>query len=87
MEDDGQTFIYQRFIAPASGSVRFGKALDRSVTGSINEMVTLAKLWLAEGELSPHDVGLRLNDVLLSAHCPQEIGLVREAERGVQVAG
>ena len=67
MEDDGQTFIYQRFIAPASGSVRFGKALDRSVTGSINELVKFAKVWLEEGEISPHDVGFKLNDVLLSA--------------------
>ena len=34
MEADGQAFVYQRFVASASGSVRFGKALNRSVTGS-----------------------------------------------------
>jgi hypothetical protein len=67
MEDDGQSFIYQRFIAPASGSVRFVKALDRSVTGSINELLKFAKVWLEEGGISPHDVGFKLNDVLLSA--------------------
>lgn len=67
MEDDGQTFIHRRFIAPASGSVRFSKALDRSVTGSINELVKFAKVWLEEEEISPHNVGLKLNDVLLSA--------------------
>ena len=32
MEDDGQTFVYQKFIAPASGRVSFAKALNRSVT-------------------------------------------------------
>ena len=32
MEADGQAFIYQRFVAPSSGSVQFAKALDRSVT-------------------------------------------------------
>lgn len=82
MEDDGQTFIYQRFVAPASGSVRFGKALDRSVTGSINEMVKSAKIWLEEGEVSPHEVGFKLNDVLLSALAPNEkdsYGKPREA--------
>ena len=29
MADDGQEVVYRRFIAPASGSVRFAKALDR----------------------------------------------------------
>lgn len=67
MEDDGQAFVYQRFIAPASGSVRFAKALDRSVTGSMNELTKFAKLWLEEGEMSPHDVGFKLNNILLSA--------------------
>lgn len=67
MEADGQSFVYQRFVAPASGSVRFAKALDRSVTGSMNELVKFAKFWLEEGELSPFDIGFNLNDVLLSA--------------------
>jgi hypothetical protein len=67
MDADGLAFVYQRFVAPASGSVRFAKALNRSVTGSMNELVKFAKPWLAEGELSPHDVGLKLNDILLSA--------------------
>lgn len=70
MEDDGQAFVYQRFIAPASGSVRFAKALDRSVTGSMNELIKFAKLWLEEGDISPHDVGFKLNDILLSALAP-----------------
>src|SRR4029077_11264543 len=35
IQDDGQEFVYRRFIAPASESVRFAKALDRSVTGSM----------------------------------------------------
>ena len=72
MEDDGQSFVYQRFIAPASGSVRFAKALDRTVTGSINELVKFAKLYLETGEISPHQVGFRLNDTLLSAIAPSK---------------
>jgi len=67
MEDDGQAFVYQKFIAPASGTVSFAKALNRSVTGSINELVKFAKLWLEDGDISPHDVGFKLNDILLSA--------------------
>jgi hypothetical protein len=67
MEDDGQSFVYQRIIAPASGSVRFAKALDRSVVGSINELVKFATVLLETGEISPYEVGFKLNDVLLSA--------------------
>ncbi len=67
MADDRQQFVYQRFIAPASATVRFAKALDRTVTGSMNELIGHATAWLEEGELSPYDVGFKLNGVLLSA--------------------
>jgi hypothetical protein len=67
LENDGQAFAYQRFIAPASGSVTFAKSLNRSVTGSMNDLIKFAKHWLAEDDLSPHDVGVKLNDILLSA--------------------
>ncbi len=67
MEEDGQDFAYRRFIAPASGTVRFAKALDRAVTGSMIDLINHAKVLLVEGELSPFDVGFRLNDILLSA--------------------
>ncbi len=64
---DGQEFVYRRFILPETGAVRFAGALNRSVTGSMNDLIAHATAWLAEGDRSPHDVGVRLNDVLLSA--------------------
>lgn len=67
MEDDGQAFAYQRFIAPASATVSFAKALNRSVTGSMTELVKSAQYALEEDEISPHDLGFELNDILLSA--------------------
>lgn len=67
MEDEGQSFIYQKFIAPASETVSFAKALDRKVTGSINELVVAATDSLKGGEVAPHDVGFDLNGLLLSA--------------------
>jgi hypothetical protein len=67
MEADGQEFVYHRFIVPVGASVRFAKALDRSVTGSMNDLINHATAWLAEGDISPFDVGFRLNDILLSA--------------------
>ena len=67
MEADDQAFVYRRFIVPAAASVRFAKALDRSVTGSMNDLIKHAAYWLAEGDESPFDVGLRLNDIPMSA--------------------
>ena len=67
MEDDRQAFVYRRFIAPASSTVGFARALDRAVTGSMNELIVHATALLVESELSPFDVGFRLNEVLLSA--------------------
>ena len=67
MQDDGYESVYQRFIVPATGRVRFAKALDRTVTGSLNELVQAAKYCLDGGERSPFDVGVELNDLLLSA--------------------
>ena len=46
MADDGQQFIYRRFIAPATTSVRFAKALNRTVTGSMNELIIHATAML-----------------------------------------
>ncbi len=51
----------------APESVRFAKALDRSVTGSMNELVAYSEVLLAGGDLAVPEVGVRLNDFLLSA--------------------
>jgi hypothetical protein len=90
MEADGQSFTYRRLIAPASTSVRFAKALNRSVTGSMNELILHATVWLTEGDLSPHDVGFRLNDILLSSlteRKPDTYRRPREALKSLLSAG
>lgn len=82
MQGDGQEFVYRRFVAPASKTVRFAKALNRSVTTSMNDLVRHAIAHLAEGELSPQDVGFELNNVLLSSIARSEAdryGKPREA--------
>ena len=66
-EADGQAFAYRQFIVPVTASVRFAKALDRSVTGSMNDLTRHATYWLAGGDRSPLDVGFRLNDIPMSA--------------------
>lgn len=67
MEADGQAFAYHRFIVPATATVRVAKALDRSVTGSMNDLTKHATSLLAEGDMAPFDVGFHLNGILLSA--------------------
>lgn len=52
---------------PSTGPIEFAGAIDRTVTGSMNELVLQAKNLLAGGDLSPFDLAPRLNDVLLSA--------------------
>jgi hypothetical protein len=55
MVDDGLEFIFQRLVAPATQTVRFASALNRSVTGSMNDLIYHAQMWLTEGDLSPFD--------------------------------
>ena len=67
MEADGLASAYDRLIAPRTGVVRFASSLNRSVTGSMNELIAYAKVLLADDELSTFDLGFQLNDLLLSA--------------------
>lgn len=91
MEDDGLAFIYQRLVAPSSGTVCFASTLNRSVTGSMNELVQEAKYRLEREEISPYELGFRLNETLLSvvtATDSEKYGNPREAFRrlGEQVS-
>jgi hypothetical protein len=81
MEEDGKRAAYERFIAPASASVRFAKALNRSVTGSMNDMTRHATCWLAAGDISPFEIGTRLNEIPMSAlkHDGSTYGFPRDA--------
>ena len=67
MEDDGQSSIYQKFVAPDSSTASFAKALNRSVAGSMNDLIGHAIGRLEYGDIAPHDLGFELNDTLLSA--------------------
>ncbi len=66
MEHDGLDQAYEKYFAPETGQVLFSKAVNRSVTGSMNEMIFRAKWHLADDEMSPFDVSLRLNETPMS---------------------
>ena len=63
----GYESISRTLIPADNGPVRFAKALNRSVSGSMNELVKCAEVCMSEGELTLPEVGDRLNDTLLSA--------------------
>ena len=67
MDADGQEGVSERLIAPVSGSVQFAKALNRSVTGSMNDMTKHAAFLLANGDISPFEIGSRLKGIPMSA--------------------
>lgn len=75
MAADGLGLVYMNFIASAATTVRFCKPLDRSVTGSMNELEFIAKDRLETGAWSPFDVGFKLNETWLSA-------IATEGDRG-----
>lgn len=82
MEADGLLDTYLKFVAPSSANVTFAKALNRKVTGSLNELVMSATFALESGDVAPHELGFGLNDFLLSAIASKEdrgYGRPREA--------
>ena len=84
MVDDGFEFICRRLVAPATGTVQFSKALNRSVTASMNDLVYHAKMWLTEGDLSPFDTSFRLNKIPMSRFGYRN---PREVFKGLKLGG
>jgi hypothetical protein len=66
MIDDGLEFIYARLVAPTTATIHFSKALNRSVTGSMNDLIYHATMWLKEGDFAPCDVSFKLNEMPMS---------------------
>ncbi|NQT86066.1 hypothetical protein HQ560_04835 [bacterium] len=67
LRDDGLGAVFDSRVAPAAAQVRFSKALNRSVIGSMNDLVCNAKFHLAERDLSPYDTSLLLNGIPMGA--------------------
>ena len=62
LEADGHRGVYERSIGPLLGSVRFAKALNRSVIGSMNDLAKMASFYLGDGDLSLIEISSRLKD-------------------------
>lgn len=66
MVNDGYGQAFEKLVGPSSQNVTFAKALNRSVTGSMNDIVQNAKFQLAR-QIPPGLLGTRLNHVVMSA--------------------
>jgi hypothetical protein len=66
MTIDGNQVIFEKGIEPESHDVFFSKATDRRVAGSMNDFIFQAKVHLIEGQRSPLDVSLLLNESPMS---------------------
>lgn len=66
MRHDGLSFTFERLVVPAVGQVAFSKALNRRVTGSMNDMIAHAKAHLTIDGRSPHETSFRLNEMPMS---------------------
>lgn len=66
MGDDGYEFLRERAFLPQAGRISFAKALNRSVTGSMNDLIFNAQTILTESEISPYDVSFKLNEMSMS---------------------
>ena len=67
LDDLGLQLIYKRVIAPSTGAVTLAKAVDRSVLGSMNDMVRLCKDRLDLEDVSPWELSKHLNGVPFGA--------------------
>jgi hypothetical protein len=64
--DDGFESIFERYIAPTTATVFFSKALNRSVTGSMNDIEYQAKTIIYGGTASPRDASFTINEIPFS---------------------
>ncbi len=66
MQIEGYEHTYRNFIEPGLDAASFSKALNRSVTGSINDLVFGAKLFLVGNEMTLIEVSVLLNETPMS---------------------
>jgi|SRR5450759_4827166 len=58
---DGNKVMYDNFIEPESQITYFSKIIDRQVSGSMNDLIFQAKVYLSEGQKPPFDVSFMIN--------------------------
>jgi hypothetical protein len=66
LQENGFPAVFESLIAPAMRSVAVSGALNRSVTGSMNDLVYQAQVQMEELDLPPWDASCQLNRAPMS---------------------
>ena len=61
LKEDGLAAVFEEFVAPSASRILYSKALDRGVTGSMNDCVKSAEWGLLEMGMSLDDISRQLN--------------------------
>ena len=67
LEDLSCSRVYENSIAPYCGRITFSKPDNRSLLGSMNELVNCSKCILETHEISPYDLSFRINETPMGA--------------------
>jgi len=84
MREDGLIDIFEKFILGSDPTVQFAKALNRSVTGSMNDHIFAAKLYLGD-KLHLNEVGRRLNKTPMSTLRDKEGRKYNSPDRAIKL--
>ena len=63
---DGNKVVYKNVIEQESHKIFFSKIVDRRVSGSMNDLIFQAMVYLSEGQKSPFDISFLLNESPMS---------------------
>ncbi len=66
LQIEGYEYVYRKLVEPGLDKVLFSKALNRSVTGSINDLVFGAKFFMTGNEMPLFEVSVLLNETPMS---------------------
>ncbi|MEX1231958.1 MAG: hypothetical protein WEB58_17055 [Planctomycetaceae bacterium] len=67
LNDNGYEAVFEQHIAPNANTARFAKPLNRSVIGSMNQLVYVPVSHLEDDRFDLRQIEVSLNDTLLSA--------------------
>ena len=67
LHDIGSGFVFDRILAPGSSMVTLSKTIDRSVLGSMNEMVAHSKAMLKDDAVGAWEVMESINKIPFKA--------------------
>ncbi len=66
LQIEGYEYVYRKLVEPGLDTVLFSKALNRPVTGSINDLVFGAKFFMTGSEMPLFEVSILLNETPMS---------------------